>query len=67
MVTVTEFTESDQFGDVHVPEDSHDDGTLSLLRPGAFLGSQRPQHRQDVTQAEVIVHLVTTTTSVTTS
>ena len=56
-VSVKHDSGSYQFGEVHVSQNPHDHGLLRLSRVGPLHGSQRPQHRQDVPQAKVIVHL----------
>ncbi len=48
----------DQLGQVHVAQHAVDDGRLRVAAVGAFGRAQRPQHRQDVTQAKVVVHLL---------
>ena len=47
----------DQLGEVHVAQDAHDDHRLRVLGVGPFRRAQRPQHRQNVAQSEVVVHL----------
>jgi len=46
-----------QFGEVHVSQNSHDDRGLGLAHAHSLLCTQRPQHRQNVTQSKVIMHL----------
>lgn len=46
-----------QLGQVHVPENPHDNSAFRLPRPGTFLGPQCPQYRQNVPQTKVIVNL----------
>ena len=48
----------DQLGEVHVAQDAHDDHRLRVLGVGPFRRAQRPQHRQNVAQSKVVVHLV---------
>lgn len=48
----------DQLGEVHVAQDAHHDRRLRVLGVGPFRRAQRPQHRQNVAQSKVVVHLV---------
>ena len=47
----------DEFRDVHVLKDTHHDRLFSVGGVPPLLGAQCTQHRQDVTQTEVVVYL----------
>ncbi len=46
-----------QLGEVHVSENTHHDRLFRVVRRLTLHRSQRPQHGQDVTQAEIVVDL----------
>ena len=46
-----------QFGQVHVSENSHDDGRLAVLRVQPLECPQSTEYRQDVAQTKIVVHL----------
>lgn len=50
-----------QLGEIHVTEHSHDNTRLCVIGSRSFAGPKRPQHRQDVPQAKVIVDLPSST------
>ena len=47
----------DQLRHVHVPQHPHHDRTLGLARSRSLLCAKRSQHRQNVAQPKVIMHL----------
>lgn len=47
----------DQLRQVHVPQHSHHDRRFSVVRILSLVVAQSSQNGQDVTQAEVVVHL----------
>ena len=48
-----------QFGQVHVPQNSHHNCWLTVLRVGPLVGSQGTQYGQDVPQTKIIMDLET--------
>ena len=48
---------TNQFGEVHVSQNSHDDDLFSILWVQSLECSQGSQYREDITQTEIIMHL----------
>lgn len=48
---------SHQFGQVHVPQDPHDNGGLCVIRIGPFCSAKCAQDWQDITETKVVVNL----------
>ena len=48
---------TDEFGEVHVAQDPHDDGALRVLEIDSLRRPQGAQHGQDVSQTKVVVNL----------
>ena len=46
-----------QFGEVHVTQHSHLDGLFCVIGGRTLDSSQGTEHREDVTQTEIVVHL----------
>ena len=49
---------TNKLGQVHVPEDLHNDEGLRIAWVGPLRSAESPQDRKNVAQSEVIVHLV---------